>query len=134
MRGPITSDKWVVNPKNKGVRYVCVWLRAEDDKAKLPVHPDLAKIPDKDKEVVFAFGEWDGKAPDRDSVYEIGSVSKAFTGILLADRVKAGVVRLDDPVQKYLPEGVQLAKQGAQEITLRHLATHTSGLPRLPRL
>jgi hypothetical protein len=50
--GPITSDEWIVNPKNKGVRYVCIWLRAEDDKAKLPVHPDLAKIADKDKNVV----------------------------------------------------------------------------------
>src|SRR5262249_9755295 len=34
--GAITSDEWVVNPKNKGVRYVFVWLRAEDEKAKLP--------------------------------------------------------------------------------------------------
>src|SRR5436190_14238406 len=87
---------------------------------------------DKDKEVVFAFGEWDGKAPDRDSVYEIGSVSKAFTGILLADRVKAGVVRLDDPVQKHLPDGWTLPRRDDRDITLLHLATHTSGLPRMP--
>jgi hypothetical protein len=51
--GPITSEEWVVNPKNKGVRYVCIWLRTEDDKGKLPIHPDLANIADKDKEVVI---------------------------------------------------------------------------------
>jgi plastocyanin len=49
--GPITSDEWVINSKNKGVRYVCVWLRA--NQGKLPVHPNLATIPDKDKEVVI---------------------------------------------------------------------------------
>ena len=50
--GPVMSDKWLINPKNKGVRYVCVWLRTEEDNGKLPIHPDLAKIADKDKEVV----------------------------------------------------------------------------------
>lgn len=50
--GPITSDEWLINPENKGVRYVFVWLRAEEDKAKLPVHPDLAKLAEKDKKVV----------------------------------------------------------------------------------
>jgi hypothetical protein len=49
--GKIVREEWVVNPKNKGVRYVFVWLRAEDDKAKLPVHPDLAKTPEKNQKV-----------------------------------------------------------------------------------
>jgi CubicO group peptidase (beta-lactamase class C family) len=87
---------------------------------------------DGDKEQVFAFGEWEGKAPGRDSVYEIGSVTKVFTGILLADRVKAGVVRLDDPVQKHLADGWTMPRRDDRDITLLHLATHTSGLPRLP--
>jgi CubicO group peptidase (beta-lactamase class C family) len=86
----------------------------------------------KDKEDVFAFGSWDGKVPDRDSVFEIGSVTKAFTGILLADRVKGGVVRLDDPVQKHLPDGYTVPRRDDRDITLLHLATHTSGLPRMP--
>lgn len=86
----------------------------------------------KDKESVFAFGEWEGKAPDRDSVYEIGSITKVFTGILLADRVKAGVVKLDDPVQKHLPDGWTMPRRDDRDITLLHLATHTSGLPRMP--
>jgi serine-type D-Ala-D-Ala carboxypeptidase/endopeptidase len=87
---------------------------------------------DGDREQVFAFGEWDGKAPDRDSVYEIGSVTKVFTGTLLADRVKAGVVKLDDPVQKHLPDGWTMPRRDDRDITLLHLATHTSGLPRMP--
>lgn len=87
---------------------------------------------DGDKEEVFGFGTVDGKAPDRDSVYEIGSVTKTFTGILLADRVKAGVVKLDDPVQKHLPDGWRVPRRDDRDVTLLHLATHTSGLPRMP--
>jgi len=49
--GPVTRDTWIVNPKNKGVRFVCLWLRPEEEGGKLAVHPDLAKIPDKDKVV-----------------------------------------------------------------------------------
>jgi serine-type D-Ala-D-Ala carboxypeptidase/endopeptidase len=84
----------------------------------------------KGDEQVFAFGQWDGKAPDRDSVYEIGSVTKAFTGVLLAERVKAGVVKLDDPVQKHLPDGWTVPRRDDRDITLLHLATHTSGMPK----
>lgn len=85
---------------------------------------------EKDQESVFAFGEREGKAPDRDSVYEIGSATKAFTGVLLADRVKAGVVKLDDPVQKHLPDGWTVPRRDDRDITLLHMATHTSGLPK----
>jgi len=84
---------------------------------------------------VFPYGETtrgSGEAPDADTVYEIGSISKVFTGVLLAGLVERGQVKLDDPVQKYLPEGVEMPVKGGQEITLEHLATHTSGLPRLP--
>jgi D-alanyl-D-alanine-carboxypeptidase/D-alanyl-D-alanine-endopeptidase len=84
---------------------------------------------------VIAYGETtkgSHVAPNGDTVYEIGSVSKAFTGVLLADMVERGIVKLDDPVQKYLPEGVKMPVAGGKPITLEHLATHTSGLPRLP--
>jgi CubicO group peptidase (beta-lactamase class C family) len=82
------------------------------------------------EEQVFTFGQCDGKAPDKDSVFEIGSVTKAFTGILLAERVKAAVVKLDDPVQTHLPAGWTLPRRDDRDITLLHLATHTSGLPK----
>ena len=68
---------------------------------------------------------------DPDTIFEIGSVTKAFTGILLADMVKQGQVKLDDPVRKYLPDTVQVPKD-KREITLLDLATHHSGLPRMP--
>jgi serine-type D-Ala-D-Ala carboxypeptidase/endopeptidase len=84
---------------------------------------------------IIAYGETkkgSGAAPDGETIYEIGSVSKAFTGVLLADMVERGAVRLDDPVQKYLPAAIKMPMHGKTPITLEHLATHTSGLPRLP--
>jgi len=66
------------------------------------------------------------------TVFEIGSISKAFTGVLLADMVLRGEVALDDPVAKYLPAGTRVPERDGVAITLRHLTTHTSGLPRLP--
>ena len=70
--------------------------------------------------------------PTADSVYEIGSVTKVFTGILLADTVRQEKVALDDPLQRFVAEGVKVPEVDDQPITLRHLATHTSGLPRMP--
>lgn len=72
------------------------------------------------------------KKVDEKSVFEIGSITKAFTGVLLADMVLRGEVSLDDPVQKYLPDGAKMPKRGDKQITLRDLSTHRSGLPRLP--
>lgn len=66
------------------------------------------------------------------TVFEIGSITKAFTGVLLADMVLRGEVALDDPVLRYLPAGSRVPEKDGVIITLRHLATHTSGLPRLP--
>jgi len=65
-----------------------------------------------------------------DTVYEIGSLTKVFTGILLAQAVDNGKMNLDDPVQNYLPDGVHLAAYKNQPIRLVDLATHRSGLPR----
>ena len=66
------------------------------------------------------------------SVFEIGSVTKVFTGILLADMVARGEVQLSDPVSDYLPTSVTVPSRGGVEITLLDLATHHSALPRLP--
>lgn len=72
------------------------------------------------------------RVPDRHTLFEIGSVSKTFTALLLADMVVRGEVSLDDPVQKYLPADVPLVSRDGKPITLVQLATHTSGLPRMP--
>ena len=71
-------------------------------------------------------------APEGDTVFEIGSITKAFTGILLAQLATDGIVGLDDPVRMHLPEGFPVPSRNGKEITLLHLATHRSGLPRLP--
>ena len=69
---------------------------------------------------------------DENTVFEIGSITKVFTGTLLAEAVKRGEVKLDDPISKYLPAAVKVPTRNGKEITLIDLATHTSGLPRLP--
>ncbi|MGQ9574255.1 MAG: serine hydrolase [Thermoguttaceae bacterium] len=73
------------------------------------------------------------KTPDERTLFEIGSVTKVFTALALADMVQEKLVALDDPVSKWLPESVEVPRRGPREITLLDLATHTSGLPRLPR-
>lgn len=82
----------------------------------------------------YSFGKTtqDGSPVDEHTIYEIGSISKTFTGILLAHMVETGKVSLDDPVQKYLPKSVRMPKWKDQEITLGQLSDHTSSLPRLP--
>ena len=84
---------------------------------------------------VYGYGRGtgtDGRPPGGDTVYEIGSASKVFTSLLLAGMVVEGKVSLDDPVQKYLPGTVKVPHRGEKPVTLEHLATHTSGLPRMP--
>ena len=73
-----------------------------------------------------------GQAPDGDSVFFIGSVTKTFTGLLLADMAARGEVQLDDPVAMYLPESVHVPTKGGKQITLLHLATNTAGFPMNP--
>lgn len=88
-----------------------------------------------DAQAVRGFGcyaEGDSRTPDGKTIYEIGSVSKVFTGLLLADAVVQGRVTLNTPVNELLPKGVILKPRGDQLAELWHLSTHTSGLPRLP--
>ncbi len=74
----------------------------------------------------------DERAPNGKTVFEIGSISKVFTSILLADMVLREKLHLDDPVQKFLPDSVRVPSRDGAAVTLYHLATHTSGLPRMP--
>ena len=75
---------------------------------------------------VFSFG---GAAPN--AIFEIGSITKTFTGLLLAKMVAEGEVKFDDPVRQFLPDGT-VAKPEGSEITLLDLAIQHSGLPRMP--
>jgi len=74
----------------------------------------------------------DSLQPNGDTIFEIGSVTKVFTALLLADMVRRGEVSLNDPVEKYLPAGVKIPERNGKKITLVDLATHTSGLPFAP--
>ncbi|MDT0442597.1 serine hydrolase domain-containing protein [Streptomyces johnsoniae] len=72
-----------------------------------------------------------GPAADPHTPFEIGSVTKTFTALLLADMAARGEVGYDDPVDRHLPPGAAPRARGGP-VTLLHLATHTSGLRRLP--
>jgi serine-type D-Ala-D-Ala carboxypeptidase/endopeptidase len=81
---------------------------------------------------VFSAGKLDNgsdQAIDGDTVFEIGSITKTFTTLLLEEMVERGDMKLDDPVAKYLPETVKVPSHNGKEITLRDLATQSSGLP-----
>jgi serine-type D-Ala-D-Ala carboxypeptidase/endopeptidase len=69
---------------------------------------------------------------DGDTLFEIGSINKIFTTLLLADAVERGEVALDTPVVDLLPGGVTMPEEEGRQITLLDLATYRSGLPRLP--
>ncbi len=72
-------------------------------------------------------------APDADTVYRIGSISKSFTGLALLSLRDQGVLDLDEPLARWIPEASKLVYPTRDErpITLRELAQHTSGLPRM---
>jgi CubicO group peptidase (beta-lactamase class C family) len=75
-----------------------------------------------------------GRVPTNDSAYRIGSITKQFTALALLQLVEQGVMRLSDPIEKYVPEvrSVQNATAGAPPITLLQVATMMSGLSREP--
>jgi CubicO group peptidase (beta-lactamase class C family) len=86
---------------------------------------------DSGKTRFVAGGTAAGAKVDRDILFEIGSISKVFTSLILADMVNKGEVSLDDPAAKFLPAGHRMPERGGRQITLRDLATHLSGLPRM---
>jgi serine-type D-Ala-D-Ala carboxypeptidase/endopeptidase len=87
-----------------------------------------------DRQEILGFGSSADdrkREPDGATVYEIGSVTKTFTALLLADAVQRGETSLDQPVQKLLP-AYKIPSSGSRTITLLDVATQSSGLPRLP--
>lgn len=71
-----------------------------------------------------------GEPPDQRTSFQIGSVTKVFTALLLADAVHRGEVTLDQPVTSLFPDAA--SHPAGRPVQLADLATHTSGLPRLP--
>lgn len=72
-----------------------------------------------------------GSRPDDTSLYEIASLTKTFTGTLLASAISEELVSIDDDIRQYLEGDFPNLKYEDQPITFRHLATHTSGIPRM---
>ena len=77
-------------------------------------------------------GLGDDSPVDEHSIYEIGSISKVFTCTVLADMVLEKTLKLTDPAEKHLPPEVRMPSRDGMKITLKHLANHTSALPRMP--
>lgn len=93
----------------------------------------LAAAAIQDGETVFAargLTRASGSTVDEHTEFEIGSISKVFTALLLAEMVETGEVRLDEPLDQLYPE-LTIPVRG-RPVTLRDLATHSSGFPRLP--
>ena len=75
------------------------------------------------------FARQDMRQLSADTIFEIGSVTKVFTSLLLSDMVKRSAeVALDDPVANFLAENVKIPERGGRQITLLDLSQHTSGL------
>ena len=92
-------------------------------------------IIDGDQEEIIAVGFGDiatQKPLTKASLINLGSVSKAFTGILLADMILKKEIDLDAPVENYFPKHVIIPSYNGQKITIRHLATHRSAMPSDP--
>jgi CubicO group peptidase (beta-lactamase class C family) len=82
---------------------------------------------------IYGFGKGPGgAAPDGGSLFELGTLTRVYTGLLLADAIQRREVELDAEVAGYLPPGVTVPTRDKVAITLRQLALHGSGLPPLP--
>jgi len=84
---------------------------------------------------VFCYGR-ERLANDRkvsgETLFEMGSVTKIFTALLLTGMARDRMLAIDDPAEKHLPGDLKLPERDGRRITLADLATHTAGLPRFP--
>ncbi len=130
-----------------GLGLLITWACAATDTSVLParindsIHDRMAAgeypalvvaVVDGDRSDVYSFGKLDnGTQLNADTLFEIGSVTKTFTALLLAEQVTAGKLKLDAPVATLLP-GFTIASRDGKTITLGNLAEQRSGLPRMP--
>ena len=95
----------------------------------------IVGIVDSNGRQIFAAGvksDSDSTLPDGNTIYEIGSITKVFTSLLLADMSLKHQVSLNDPISKVLPKNVKTPVRNGKEISLLSLASHRSGMPRFP--
>ena len=92
-------------------------------------------LTDGDESLVLGYGRADAavdKAPDANTLFEIGSLTKTFTALLLVLQVENGQLEYAQNAKSLLPEGKRMPNFEGIEISLEQLASHTSALPRLP--
>ncbi|MBI4864448.1 MAG: beta-lactamase family protein, partial [Candidatus Riflebacteria bacterium] len=85
-----------------------------------------------DRTWVFGYGSvarGSARTPDGNTVFEIGSATKTFSGILTAALIQEGRMDLTQPIERYLPPGVKVPSRDGRKITVTDLVTHSSGLP-----
>lgn len=95
----------------------------------------VVSIVDEHGSSVVSYGKLDNGTDqdvDGNTVFEMGSVTKTFTALLLQDMIERGEMKLDDPVAKYLPKSVTLPTFNGRELTVFDLATQSSGFPHDP--
>jgi serine-type D-Ala-D-Ala carboxypeptidase/endopeptidase len=103
------------------------------DEAKKAVGIVVGTVGPAGREVIaYGAASKGGPAPDGDTVFEIGSITKVFTSLLLADMLERGEVKSDTPVADLLPADVKVPSRNGKQITLLDLSMQISGLPRLP--
>ena len=114
--------------------YIVGLLKERIDKLNRGVG-SVVGIIDKNGTRIVSYGHFttDKNRPvDGETLFEIGSITKVFTSILLADMAARGEVALDDPVAKFLPGTVKIPTRGDKQITLYNLSVQDSALPRMP--
>jgi len=124
---------WQVSPAQVGLSDAVI--ENIEKRVSAGLNPSIvAGIVDSNGMHFFSFGTKtiNGESVNEHTIYEIGSITKTFTGTLLAELVVEGILDLDDPVNKYLPEDAQLPERNGEQITLGQLSDHTSSLPRMP--
>ena len=140
-KNTVFSDRACSTTLNNDANNVCVSFKSEIDKIINPlinegksVGISVGIVYEKNT-AVFGYGKIElnrNIQPNGDTIYEIGSITKVFTALLLADIAKDGLINLTDPVKKFLPSSVHVPTHDNTELTLIDLASHLSGLPRIP--
>jgi D-alanyl-D-alanine-carboxypeptidase/D-alanyl-D-alanine-endopeptidase len=108
-------------------------IKKEVDNGRCP--SIVVGILDENGKHVIAYGRSNkesGSKPDGNTLYEIGSITKVFTSLLLEEMFERSELSVNDPISKFLPKNVNLPMKDEKEIKLLDLSTQTSGLPRMP--
>lgn len=120
--------------ENKGIEETVEHFAAEfldDDK----IHSVSIALYNNGKEFTFHFGEQNPnkKNPPTDStLYELASVTKTFTGTLVAKAILDGKISLNDDIRDYLPQEYPNFEYNGEIITIKDIITHTGGFPNFP--